>query len=76
MAQNPQTALPSHGHGKTVVLDFGGPNVAKAMHVGHLRSAIIGDCLQRLYRANGWHVISDVHLGDWEEGKQILYRLL
>ncbi len=51
--------------GKTLVIDFGGPNVAKPMHVGHLRSAIIGDCLQRLFRANGWHVVSDVHLGDW-----------
>jgi hypothetical protein len=40
-------------------------NIAKPMHVGHLRSSIIGDCLQRLYRANGWRVISDVHLGDW-----------
>ena len=50
---------------KTTVLDFGGPNIAKPMHVGHLRSAIIGDCLQRLFRANGWTVISDVHLGDW-----------
>ena len=53
------------GRGKTVVIDFGGPNIAKPMHVGHLRSSIIGDCLQRLYRANGWRVISDVHLGDW-----------
>ncbi len=53
------------GAGKTVVIDFGGPNIAKPMHVGHLRSSIIGDCLQRLYRANGWHVVSDVHLGDW-----------
>ncbi len=52
-------------NGKTVVIDFGGPNIAKPMHVGHLRSSIIGDCLQRLYRANGWRVISDVHLGDW-----------
>ena len=52
-------------NGKTVMIDFGGPNVAKPMHVGHLRSSIIGDCLQRLYRANGWRVISDVHLGDW-----------
>lgn len=51
--------------GKTVVIDFGGPNIAKPMHVGHLRSSIIGDCLQRLYRTNGWRVISDVHLGDW-----------
>jgi len=53
------------GTGKTVVIDFGGPNIAKPMHVGHLRSSIIGDCLQRLYRANGWRVVSDVHLGDW-----------
>lgn len=51
--------------GKPMVIDFGGPNVAKAMHVGHLRSAIIGDCLQRLFRVNGWRVTSDVHLGDW-----------
>jgi arginyl-tRNA synthetase len=54
-----------NANGRPMVIDFGGPNVAKAMHVGHLRSAIIGDCLQRLFRANGWHVTSDVHLGDW-----------
>ncbi|MFL5239080.1 MAG: arginine--tRNA ligase [Rhizomicrobium sp.] len=54
-----------NGKGKTAVLDFGGANIAKAMHVGHLRSAIIGNSLQRLFRANGWNVISDVHLGDW-----------
>jgi arginyl-tRNA synthetase len=54
-----------NANGKTVVIDFGGPNIAKPMHVGHLRSSIIGDCLQRLYRTNGWRVISDVHLGDW-----------
>ena len=48
-----------------MVVDFSSPNIAKPMHVGHLRSAIIGDCLQRLYRANGWAVTSDVHLGDW-----------
>jgi arginyl-tRNA synthetase len=53
------------GRGKIAVLDFGGPNIAKPMHVGHLRSAIIGDCLQRLFRVNGWKVVSDVHLGDW-----------
>jgi arginyl-tRNA synthetase len=50
---------------RRLVIDFGGPNVAKPMHVGHLRSAIIGDSLQRLFRANGWSVTSDVHLGDW-----------
>src|SRR4029078_11732320 len=60
-----QQGVPASGAGKTMVIDFGGPNVAKAMHVGHLRSSIIGDCLQRLYRANGWGVVSDVHLGDW-----------
>lgn len=57
-----QTATPN---GKSVLIDFGGPNVAKPMHVGHLRSSVIGDCLQRLFRANGWHVVSDIHLGDW-----------
>lgn len=48
-----------------VLIDFGGPNVAKAMHVGHLRSSIIGDCLQRLFRLVGHRAVSDVHLGDW-----------
>src|SRR5580692_11620669 len=56
---------PDTGKGKKLVIDFGGPNIAKPMAVDHLRSSIIGDCLQRLYRANGWKVISDVHLGDW-----------
>ena len=60
-----ESRKPQAANGKTVVIDFGGPNIAKPMHVGHLRSSIIGDCLQRLYRANGWRVISDVHLGDW-----------
>ncbi len=59
----PQTGSASNG--KTLLIDFGGFNIAKPLHVGHLRSTIIGDCLQRLYRANGWKVISDVHLGDW-----------
>ena len=58
-------APPAADDAKPMVIDFGGPNVAKAMHVGHLRSAIIGDCLQRLFRVNGWRVTSDVHLGDW-----------
>jgi arginyl-tRNA synthetase len=57
-----QAAQPN---GKSVVIDFGGANIAKPMHVGHLRSAILGDSLQRLFRANGWTVTSDVHLGDW-----------
>lgn len=65
LAAAPQTALPESGKGKRAMVDFGGPNIAKPMHVGHLRSSIIGDCLQRLLRANGWAVTSDVHLGDW-----------
>src|ERR1700760_4335376 len=47
------------------VMDFGGWNVAKPMHIGHLRSTIIGDSLQRLFRFMGDAVTSDVHLGDW-----------
>jgi arginyl-tRNA synthetase len=50
---------------KTVVIDFSGPNVAKPMHVGHLRSTIIGDALARLFRFLGHNVITDNHLGDW-----------
>ncbi len=48
-----------------IIVDFGGPNVAKPMHVGHLRSSVIGDCLQRLLRFRGHDVVSDIHLGDW-----------
>ena len=51
--------------GRRVVLDYGGPNVAKPLHVGHLRSAIIGESLKRIYRFFGNHVIGDIHLGDW-----------
>ncbi len=65
MIRDDRLGAPEAGRGKTLVIDFGGPNVAKPMHVGHLRSAIIGDCLQRLFRANAWTVVSDVHLGDW-----------
>lgn len=61
---DPRLGAPEPAEG-SVVLDFGGPNVAKPLHVGHLRSAIIGDCLQRLHRFLGARVVSDVHLGDW-----------
>src|SRR6266581_9201601 len=50
---------------KTVVLDFSSPNVAKSMHVGHVRSTILGDALARLLRLLGHRVITDNHLGDW-----------
>jgi arginyl-tRNA synthetase len=50
---------------QTVVVDYAGPNVAKAMHVGHLRATIIGDSLQRIFRLLGHKVIRDPHFGDW-----------
>ena len=53
------------GAGKTIVVDYGGANVAKPLHIGHLRPAIIGESLKRLYRFLGWNTIGDVHLGDW-----------
>ncbi|MCD7824512.1 MAG: arginine--tRNA ligase [Clostridiaceae bacterium] len=49
----------------TIVIDFGGANVAKPLHVGHLRSAIIGESIKRTARYLGYHVIGDAHLGDW-----------
>ena len=50
---------------KTIVIDYGGANVAKPLHVGHLRPAIIGESIKRTARYLGYHVIGDVHLGDW-----------
>ena len=50
---------------ETILLDYGGPNVAKPLHIGHLRPAVIGEALKRLTRATGRTAISDVHLGDW-----------
>ena len=50
---------------KTIMIDYGGPNVAKPLHVGHLRSAIIGESIKRIGRFVGHKVIGDVHLGDW-----------
>ena len=50
---------------KTIMIDYGGPNVAKPLHVGHLRSAIIGESIKRMGRFLGYHMIGDVHLGDW-----------
>lgn len=50
---------------KTIMIDYGGPNVAKPLHVGHLRSAIIGESVKRIIRFKGNRVIGDIHLGDW-----------
>ena len=57
--------LEKHKNTKKIIMDYGGANVAKALHMGHLRSPIIGEGLKRLYRIFGDEVISDVHLGDW-----------
>lgn len=60
---------PQHGHtpvdSQRVLVDFGGPNVAKAMHAGHLRSTVIGDSIQRIGRFVGHDIVSDIHFGDW-----------
>ena len=53
------------GAGKTAVVDYGGANVAKPLHIGHLRPAIIGEALKRLHKFMGYNTIGDVHLGDW-----------
>ena len=53
------------GTGKTMVIDYSSPNVAKRMHIGHMRSTIIGNAIDRMYRASGWNVIADNHIGDW-----------
>lgn len=64
MTESDRLALPLMDK-KTIVVDYGGPNVAKPLHVGHLRAAIIGETLKRLARFLGHNVIGDVHLGDW-----------
>ena len=53
------------GHGRTMVIDYSSPNIAKRMHIGHLRSTVIGNALDRIQRYLGWTVVADNHLGDW-----------
>ena len=64
-ANDERLGVPTVAQPKTVVIDFSSPNVAKPMHVGHVRSTIIGDCLARVLRFLGHRVITDNHLGDW-----------
>ncbi|HMV70414.1 MAG TPA: arginine--tRNA ligase, partial [Myxococcota bacterium] len=56
---------PAPGAGRVMVIDYSSPNIAKRMHVGHLRSTIIGNALDRMHRFLGWTVIADNHVGDW-----------
>ncbi len=65
LLDDPRLGAPEPGTGKTVVVDFSAPNVAKPMHVGHIRSTIIGDSLCRIARFLGFKVIADNHIGDW-----------
>ncbi len=57
--------VPQPGAGKRLIIDYSSPNVAKPMHVAHIRSTVIGDALKRIHRALGYEVLGDNHLGDW-----------
>jgi arginyl-tRNA synthetase len=65
MAASDRLGVPEVAAPQVVVVDYAGPNVAKAMHVGHVRATIIGDCLARLFRFAGHRVVRDPHFGDW-----------
>lgn len=65
MLESPDLGVPQAEIQETILLDYGGPNVAKPLHIGHLRSAVIGEALKRIVQATGRKAISDVHLGDW-----------
>ena len=62
---DPQAGINTTDHPRRVVIDYSAPNAAKQMHVGHLRSTIIGDCFTRVLRATGHTVIPQNHIGDW-----------
>lgn len=65
MGRSEKFGISAPEHEKTIIIDYGGPNVAKPLHVGHLRSAIIGESVKRIARYMGHRVIGDIHLGDW-----------
>lgn len=65
MAGDEKLSVSAAENPQTIMIDYGGPNVAKPLHVGHLRSAIIGESIKRIGRYVGHRVIGDVHLGDW-----------
>ena len=65
MAEEPKHGVEEVKSPKTIMIDYGGPNVAKPLHVGHLRSAIIGESIKRITRFMGNNVTGDIHLGDW-----------
>jgi len=65
IATDPACGLTQVEHPRRVMVDYGGPNVAKPMHVGHLRASILGESVKRLYRRRGDSVLGDAHFGDW-----------
>ena len=65
MQKDERLGLDEEGHGETIIVDYGGANVAKPLHVGHLRSAVIGESIKRMGTHLGYNMIGDVHLGDW-----------
>ena len=65
MKNDPLLGLEKTDKPETILIDYGGPNVAKPLHVGHLRSAIIGESVKRIARKMGHKVLGDIHLGDW-----------
>ena len=65
MAEDENLGVEKEDTPKTILIDYGGPNVAKPLHVGHLRSAIIGESVKRIMRYKGNCVTGDIHLGDW-----------
>ena len=65
MRTAPDFGVQKLGEGQTIVVDYGGANVAKPLHIGHLRPAIIGETLKRIHKFMGYDTIGDVHLGDW-----------
>ena len=65
MRTSPDFGVEKIGEGQTIVVDYGGANVAKPLHIGHLRPAIIGEALKRLHKFFGYNTIGDIHLGDW-----------
>lgn len=65
IARDPHLGIPQAPSPAAIILDYGGPNIAKPLHIGHLRSAIIGESIKRILRAAGHTVAGDIHLGDW-----------